>query len=400
MPDDTMLSVARGAAVLDQLIASSKARTNGETQPTHKNVAVGNCEVRLAFRRLSDVEAKPIHWLWRGRFARGKVSIIAGHPGLGKSQITASMAAIVTTGGRWPVDRTTCEPGSVIFLSAEDDAADTIRPRLEASGADVSRCYIVDAVRETGRQGEQLSRAFNLRTDLSRLSELLAELKGVVLIVIDPITAYMGETDSHKNAEVRALLAPVAEFAASHDVAVIGVSHLTKGGSNEALMRVTGSLAFVAASRAAFMVVKDQDNPTRRLFLPAKNNLGKDETGYAFTVESFALPDGIETSRVSWEAVTVTITADEAMAPVESPEDRSEILEAADWLRDVLIAGQVEAASIKRQAVTQGFNWRTVQRARERIGATTAREGFGKGSRVLWALPIDDKSTIDDRQKR
>lgn len=101
---------------------------------------------RIAYRRASEIQAKPVNWLWHGRIARGKVSMLAGNPGLGKSQITASMAATVTTGGTWPVDRARCERGNVVFLSAEDDAEDTIRPRLEAAGADLARVYILDAV--------------------------------------------------------------------------------------------------------------------------------------------------------------------------------------------------------------------------------------------------------------
>ncbi len=97
-------------------------------------------------RRLSDIEAKPVSWLWPGRIARGKLTIIAGNPGLGKSQITASIAAVVTQGGRWPLDRSPCTAGDVLFLSAEDDPADTLRPRLEAAGANLHRVHVVDGV--------------------------------------------------------------------------------------------------------------------------------------------------------------------------------------------------------------------------------------------------------------
>jgi putative DNA primase/helicase len=377
-----MLLEERGAAYLDRARATTKPWANGGTHPIHHNNAEGQLP---KYRRLSEVEAKPIHWLWLGKFARGKVSIIAGHPGLGKSQITASMAAIVTTGGQWPVDRALCENGSVIILSAEDDAADTISPRLEAAGADLSRCYIVDAVPEISANGEQITRAFNLRTDLSNLSALITKIGDVALVCIDPITAYLGNVDSHKTAEIRALLAPVAEFAARHDVAVIGVSHFNKNGSNEALMRVTGSLGFVAAARAAWVVVKDKENPARRLFLPAKNNLGKDETGYAFSIESCALPGGIETSRVSWEAEAVTITADEAMAqPEESGEDSAEE-EAMEWLKEALKDGSgIDGKEIKKLASDSGIAERTLYRAASLVGVKRLSGGFGRPR--IWHL--------------
>src|SRR5208282_2701308 len=116
----------------------------------------------VIFRQMSEIQSKPIRWLWPGRIARGKVSILAGNPGLGKSQIMASMTAIVSTAGQWPVDRTRCERGNVIILSAEDDAEDTIRPRLEAAGADLSRVFVLDAViNGYSAKGQELRRAFN-----------------------------------------------------------------------------------------------------------------------------------------------------------------------------------------------------------------------------------------------
>ncbi len=113
--------------------------------------------------------------------------MLAGNPGLGKSQVTASMAAIVTTGGTWPVDRTHCERGNVVILSAEDDPADTIRPRLEAADADLSRVIILDGI---VRHADGSGRAISLASDLDRLGATLAEIGDVALVVIDPITAY------------------------------------------------------------------------------------------------------------------------------------------------------------------------------------------------------------------
>lgn len=353
---------------------------------------------RIAYRRASDIQAKPIHWLWRGRIARGKVFMLAGNPGLGKSQVTASMAAVVTTGGTWPVDGSRCERGNVIFLSAEDDAEDTIRPRLEASGADLTRIFILDAVVEAfNADGDEIRRAFNLKTDLIRLGKMLDEIGGAAMIVIDPITAYLGEADSHKNAEIRALLAPLGELAAKHGAAVVCVSHLNKGGSGEALMRVTGSLAFVAAARAAFIVAKDPENEARRLFLPMKNNIGNDQTGLAFAIQSEQVtsPAGlIETSRVLWEAEAVTLTADEAMVPQGYPEERSALEDARRFLLGLLADGPVKAGQIKADADGAGFNWRTIQRAADRLNIERHKDGMRGG--WTWKLPPKMTSTPED----
>lgn len=352
---------------------------------------------RAIFRRVSDIQARPIHWLWKGRIARGKVSMVAGNPGLGKSQVTASMAAIVSTGGSWPVDGTPCEVGNVVILSAEDDPADTLRPRLEAARADLSRVFIIDAVTDgTSADGGEIRRGFNLKSDLSRLGAMLEEIGGAALVVIDPITAYLGTADSHKNAEIRALLSPLAELAAKHGVAVVCVSHFNKNSNGEALMRVTGSLAFVAAARAAFVVARDPEHEARRLFLPLKNNLGNDQTGLAFTVEPVQLESAqgpIETSRVLWEPGAVTTTAEEAMRPEVHGEERGELDDAKDFLRGLLADGAMPSKQIKVDAEGAGHAWRTIQRAQKALGVIPFKDGMKGG----WRWRLDSHSRPEER---
>lgn len=340
----------------------------------------------LVTRRMSDIEPRPVSWLWPGRIARGKVSIIAGNPGLGKSQITASIAAIVTTGGRWPVDHSPCKPGDVVFLSAEDDPADTLRPRLEAAGANLHRVHVMDAV-ITGYTGEgrQQNRAFSLQRDIAALSVKLAELGNVAAVVIDPITAYLGDVDSHRNAEVRALLAPLSELAAQHGTAIIGVSHLNKSAGTEVLMRVTGSLAFVAAARAAYLVAQDPDNPARRYFLPMKNNIGPDSAGLAFSIEGVSVQSALgplETSRVVWDSEPVTVTADEVMR-TQIPEHGSALREAEEWLRETM-SEPTPAAEISRMAEEVGISRKTLRRASETLGIVKAKAGMKAG--WMWSL--------------
>lgn len=375
-------------AGLDKLLAERAAITDETRKSLDETLAGrgGGNAPSVIYRRMADVQAKPIRWLWPGRFARGKVSMLAGNPGLGKSQMTASMAAIVSTGGLWPVDRLRCERGSVVFLSAEDDAEDTIRPRLEAAGADLNRVYTLDAVSEgVNAQGEPIARNFNLKTDLANLEALLDTLGDVALIVIDPITAYLGDTDSHKNAEIRALLSPLSDMAAKHGAAVVCVSHMNKSGSSEALMRVTGSMAFVAAARAAFLVARDPEDALRRLFVPLKNNVGNDQSGLAFTIESHRLKGGIETSRVSWEAEPVTTTADEAMSPQEASEEKSEIGDAKQFLIGILSDGPVPSKQVRSDADGAGYSWRTIQRAQKQLGVEAVKKGKSGG--WVWQLP-------------
>ena len=374
-----------------------RARWGLADEPNHRaaNAVAGS----LVTRRLSDINAKPVSWLWPGRIARGKVSIIAGNPGLGKSQITASIAAIVTAAGRWPVDRSQCKPGEVLFLSAEDDPADTLRPRLEAAGANLDRVHVMVSVivGYTG-EGQQQNRAFSLQRDVEALSVKLTELGDVAAVVIDPITAYLGDVDSHRNAEVRALLAPLSELAAKHDTAIIGVSHLNKSAGPEALMRVTGSLAFVAAARAAYLVAQDPDNPGRRFFLPMKNNIGPDSAGLAFrieaaTVQSTAGP--LESSLIVWEPEPVTTTADEVMRP-QAPEHGSALREAEEWLQDALTE-PTSAAEISRSAEEVGISKKTLRRASQSLRIGKEKTGMKAG--WVWSLPPKMTNASEDDQR-
>lgn len=359
----------------------------------------------MVSRRLADVKAEPVRWLWPGRIARGKVTVLAGDPGLGKSQLTASLAAIVTTGGKWPDSETPAEVGAVAFLNAEDDAADTLKPRLIAAGADLRLCHVLDAVRATDRDGLPIQRGFDLSRDVSVLAEKLARIGSVRLLVIDPISAYLGAVDSHRNAEVRALLAPLSAMAAGLGVAVLAVSHLNKSGSADALSRVTGSLAFVAAARAAWIVAKDPQDPARRLFVAAKNNLGPDGAGLSFCIRPVTIDGDIGTSRIAWHAEPVTMTANEALAAVGARGGLGTELrtpEAEDWLLDALAAGPVATEDLRRRARADGLAWRTVERARSALKLKARRCRFGAGGLWAWELPhgTEDRQGADaiDRQ--
>lgn len=174
--------------------------------------------------------------------------MVAGYGGVGKGLVLAWISATVSRGGEWPCGEGQPPPlGSVIILSAEDDAADTIVPRLMAADADLSRVHILSAVRQKDGKGH---RSFSLQADLSALEQKINELGDVALVVIDPITSYLGQVESHKNAEVRSVLEPLGAMAARQDVTVIGITHFSKAVGGSAASRVIGSVAFVNHSAA------------------------------------------------------------------------------------------------------------------------------------------------------
>lgn len=375
----------------DQIRSKTEVTMNATYSKDQNTTAPAPMEI--VYRQMSDIIPESVKWLWPGRLALRKVSLIAGDPGVGKSQVMASVTATVTTGGLWPVDKVECKQGNVIILSAEDDASDTIRPRLDAAGADVRRVFILDAVIDkTGGH-----RSFNLAFDLERLGQMIEKIGGVALISIDPITAYLGRTDSHKNADVRALLAPLGDMAEKYNTAVIAVSHLNKREGGNPLYRVTDSLAFVAAARAAYLAVRDPHDGNRRLLLPIKNNIGNDTGGLAFSIAPKTVWENIETSVVIWEEESVTINATEAMRPYQPDSQGQSALDAAQsFLHNILEKGPLTSTQVREFSEGAGHAWRTIQRAAKTMGIAPTKDGM-RGP-WMWQLPVKNAKSHEECQ--
>jgi putative DNA primase/helicase len=331
----------------------------------------------LQFARMDEVEAKHVEWLWLGRLARGKLTLLAGDPGIGKSQISIDIAARISKGGRWP-DGGQVEGGSVVSLSAEDSADDTQRPRLEGAGAALDRIHVLKATLVKGKPV-----TFSLQAHLDMLGNKLAELGDVALIIIDPITSYMGKIDGHQTVDVRTVLEPLAAFAEKHNVAVLAISHPPKASQSKALHAVTGSLAFVAAARMVFIATKEPQTD-RRLLLPVKNNLGPPAAGLGFSLEQRFVGNEILASHVIWDSAPVTTTADEAVA-AGSNQGATAMREAVDFLREELSTEARPTQDLRKAATSAGIAWRTVERAKAELGVKSSKSGLREG--WVWELP-------------
>jgi putative DNA primase/helicase len=338
---------------------------------------------RVILRRGCDVEPVPIDWLWSGWLAAGKLHLIGGAPGTGKTTVAVGLAATVSSGGRWP-DGSRARAGSVVIWSGEDDNADTLNPRLRAAGADLHRVHTVGGVID---QGESFP--FDPSRDMAALRDAIAGLPDVRLIVIDPVVSAISG-DSHKNAEVRRGLQPLVDLAGELRCALLGVTHFSKGTSGrDPVERITGSLAFGALARMVWVAAKqdtDDDRPARRVLLRAKSNIGPDGGGFAYDLRQEPLPDfpDIEASRVIW-GDAIEGTAREVLADAEAQgEDAEERRDAVSWLRELLSGGELPVNEVKRQADDAGHAWRTVQRAMRAAGVESKRSGFGE--RAKWRL--------------
>ncbi len=311
----------------------------------------------------SQVPSRPVNWLWPRRIALGKLTFIVGDPGIGKSFITVDMAARVSRGRPWPdAPQAARAPAGAVLLSGEDDPSDTIRPRLEAAGADLERIVTINSVSnfslETGR--EEL-KPFNLADHIKTLELALYQMDDARLVIIDPISAYLGPFGSVNNVRIRELLSPLTQFAAACDLAVVAVTHLRKT-DGPALYRAMGSLAFMAAARGAYCVMRDQEDPAgaRRLFLPVKNNLGNDRQGMAFQL---AAQPGQPQPSVIWEPTPVSTSVDEALrAGPQDRQDRSQVEEAASWLSELLARGPLSVRIVLTLARRDGLSHRTLER--------------------------------------
>lgn len=217
----------------------------------------------------SEVTPKKIEFLWPGRIPLGKLTTFAGHGGLGKTFVLCDISAKISTGAEWPFSEGECaEAGDVLFISGEDDEADTLVPRLMECGADRSRIAFLS---------DEFNDAFSL-VNLKVLEEAVKALRNPRLIVIDPPTNYLEGVDDHKNSELRSLvLRPLARFASDRNIAIVLNNHVNKssGKDVEAACRVMGSVAWVNGVRTAYLFVRDESDPERVVIATIKTNVGK-----------------------------------------------------------------------------------------------------------------------------
>ena len=333
----------------------------------------------------ADVPPSSVRWLWPGRIALGRLTLLVGRPGEGKSFLTTDLAARVSTGRPWP-DGSEGASGSVIFICAEDDPSDTLRPRLDAHGADVRRTHLLSMVRKTTSEGRSYDSAFTL-SDVGPLERSLQMHPDCRLVVVDPIGSYLGSgTDAYRDSDVRLLLDPVARLAEQYGPAVLLVAHRRKNAAvAHADDLALGSRAFTGVARSVWHLTRDAKNRDRRLLLPGKNNLAAEGRGLAFTITG-------ETPAVCWQTEAVDMTATEAIAAeaanTENPRDRPARDEAKTWLAEMLADGPVPTAEIRTEADNAGFAWRTVQRVRSGLSIRAIR---GKGRGIwLWELTCED----------
>lgn len=359
------------------------------TQTDELRASLGLAGVCL--RQASTYAIEPINWLWPGWLARGKVHIIAGAPGTGKTSLSMALAAVITAGGRWP-DGQTAEAGEVLIWSGEDDPADTLVPRLVAAGADLARAHVIHGALD---EGEERTRPFDPAGDIPMLADEVGMMKTAPsLLIIDPVVSAVAG-DSHKNGEVRRALQPLVDLAMTRKIAVIGITHFSKGtAGRDPVERVTGSLAFGALARVVMVAAKRSDEEGGgRILARGKSNIGRDDGGFLYDLEVIDIRPGVETTCVAW-GEPVTGSARELLGQaeaIEDPEDKAAWQEARDWLIDVLRDGPRKAAEVQREARAAGLTDKSLRTARERLRIRPTKETFTGHGAWVWQLPTPTK---------
>ena len=337
--------------------------------------------------RASTVEMEALDWFWLNRFALGKVGLIVGLPDEGKGQFLSYAAAQTTVAGHWPLDEGQAPLGNVLLLTAEDDIADTVIPRLAAAGADLARVEIVKMVNSDARK-----RMFNIATDLELLRQKILDVGDVRLVLIDPIASYLGvgKVDSFRGTDVRAVLAPLVDLAGELKVAIIAVMHFNKKVDiTNAMLRISDSLAFAAVARHVYGVIDDAENE-RKLLVRAKNNVAvksKNQTlAFRFGTREVGI-DG-KTGKPIWaphivfDDSYVDVSAMEAMQAAASSKSPTTRDSAKKFLMNILSGGPVLKTEIEEAADANGIAERTLRRAKDELNIIAERENpRGKSSK-------------------
>lgn len=339
----------------------------------------------LSLTRASSIRPRPVRWLWDGRLAMGTLALLGGREGVGKTILAYTLAADVTQGRL----NGACHesPRAVIVCATEDSWEHTIVPRLMAAGADLARVFRVDAMSPGGSEA-----AVQLPTDLTELERVVKEV-GAALLILDPLLSRLSaDLDSHKDGEVRQALEPLVTLAGRVDACVLGLIHVNKGDSTDALTMLMGSRAFAAVARSVLFAMVDPADEERRLLGTPKNNLGRtDLPTLAFRIDGVIVATTTEgavwTGRLEWLGESERSIRDAIEASTERSESKTATTEAAAWLSDYLVSqtdGRADSASIKRAANQAGHSIDAVKRARHRLNVASVNVGFPR--RTYWSL--------------
>src|SRR5215212_3954620 len=318
---------------------------------------------------LSEVQAETVEWLWERRIPLGKITVLDGDPGLGKSVLTTDLAARATMGRAMPYGFRKRQPAGVVILSAEDGAGDTIRPRFDAAGGDPAKVVLLGTEETLG-----------IPEDLGTIERAIKQVDAK-LAIIDPVMAFMGEdVNSNSDKEVRRALTPVKQLAERLGGGGLIVRHLNKTPGGNHLYRGGGSIGIIGAARVGLLVGPHPDDEDLRVLAAQKSNLGPPPESLKYRIETAEN----DSARVSYEG-TVEMKPQDLLKGPQDEEERSAADEARDFLRSVLAGGvRKESNSVKAEAKSLGISETTLKRVKRSIGVKSVKIG------ETWFMSFSD----------
>ena len=303
--------------------------------------------------RASDVEPVQVSWLWQSWLPVGKLVLLEGDPGCGKSSIAIDLAARLTSGSPMPTGEGV-DPAGVVILNAEDGLDDTVRPRLDAAGADCERVHLWDWQSVLPR----------LPDSADWLGDRIVE-HDVKLVILDTLTTFLASgIDSHRDQDVRRALIPLVKTASESGAAVLAVRHLNKSQQSSAMHRGMGSMAFAGLARAVWHAGPHPDEDAMVL-AAVKNNLARNAYAMRYRVS-----DRNGSPVVTWDGQCDLVADDLVAQPASTP---SAVTEAIEWLEEQLTGHEVPATQLQQDAAEAGISHATYRRARKHLDVTSTR---------------------------
>lgn len=322
---------------------------------------------RVSTISFDKVESEKIAWLWKTRIPLGKVTVIAGDPGVGKSAMLIDIISRISRGAIFPDDER-CPVGNCVIASAEDGLGDTLRPRLEAADADLSRVYAVKFVIDDEGRVEPLS----LVDHLSELDQMIKETSAR-LVMVDPFNAYLpsAKVNTYKDQDIRGVMSVLTDIAQANGCAIVLIAHLNKKEELSALYRVGGSIGVIAAARSALMVMKDEEDENLRIIATIKSNLSRPSQPLSYELKEVK-PWVV---KIMWKG------------PVETDINKRSIKKRGDetsqFLIQLLTDGEVPVKQIFLEARQAGILGSSLRKSKEALGIKSKKIGDD----WFWDLP-------------
>ena len=312
--------------------------------------------------RMSDVELTPVEWLWKPYLPFGKLSVLQGNPGEGKTYFAMHLAAACTNGKLLP-NMERMEPFNVIYQTAEDGLGDTVKPRLIEAGADLDRVLVID------------DSDVQLTLSDERIEKAIIE-NNARLVIIDPIQAYLGaDVDMNRANEVRPIFMRLGQVAQRTGCAILLIGHLNKAAGMQSLQRGLGSIDIAAAVRSVMFIGKLKHNPTMRILTHEKSSLAPPGASLAFSLG--------DEGGFRWVG-EYDITADEMLSGIE-PQRETKTQQAKDLICALLAGGkQVLSEDIDKAALERGIPGRTVRDAKRELGDALKSKIVEGRKKVFW----------------